>query len=115
MFDNMPQGLGKFEARRDVGLIESGPLVDSVLLAVDDDIVAAIYKSDDLAEYFAENGVEILDFGGGEKGITAESLVGTPISVLRKAKKSDGKVIGLRNAKRVISLCKEAIEREPHY
>jgi len=96
--------------------MESAPLIENILLGDEDDVVKAIYASKKLREFFAENGTELLDFGGGEFGISAPMLIPVPVSLLRSIKLADGKKsIGLRRAKRILSLCKAAMATEPNY
>jgi len=95
--------------------MESAPLIENILLGDEDDVVEAIYESEELKEFFAENGTELLDFGGGEFGISIPMLIPVPISLLRSIKLASGKTIGLGRAKRIVALCEAAIATEPHY
>jgi len=95
--------------------MESAPLIENILLGDEDDIVAAIYKSKKLKEFFAKNGTEMLDFGGGEFGISVPMIIPVPVSLLRGIKVDGKKTIGLRRAKHIIARCKEAMAREPNY
>lgn len=92
--------------------IESAPLIENVL--EDDSLVKALYDSPELVEWFAEVGVEKLDFGGGEFGITAGMLTNIPPTVL-KAVKVGEKALGLTKAKKIIAAMQEAMALEPYY
>jgi hypothetical protein len=95
--------------------MESAPLIENIILGDEDDVVKAIYASEKLKDFFAENGTELLDFGGGEFGISVPMLVPVPVSLLRSIKLASGKTVGLRRAKRILALCKVTMETEPHY
>ena len=95
--------------------LESAPMIENVLLGPDDDIVWAIYNSEEIKDFIAENGLQMLDFGGGEFGMSVTVLTEIPQSILRNAKMQSGKAIGLRTAKRVLEECAAALEDEPYY
>ena len=94
--------------------MESAPLIENLLLGDEDDVVNAIYTSEKLKAFFAKNGTELLDFGGGEFGISVPMLIPVPVSLLRSIKLESGKSIGLRRAKRIVALCKTAMATEPN-
>jgi hypothetical protein len=112
---SIPESLGAYRFRQDVGIIESAPLIENVLLEDSDYMVRAIYDSDLLREFFLENKIELLDFGGGEFGISVPIMLEVPTSVLRKVKLPDGRDMGLRRAKSILKICADAIGKEPHY
>lgn len=97
---------------KDVRLVgvpmETAPLIEAV---IDDmDVVEALYRSD----VWAKNGIELLDFGGGEFGITVNMVLELPIEELKKV--SFGKrTLGLRRAKKLHEICKAAMSLEPYY
>ena len=95
--------------------LESAPLIENVLLGEDDDIVKALYKSEELREHFAKTGASVLEYGGGVIGIPITMLVAVPVSLLRKIKVGNKKTIGLRRAKQIVALCKEKLAEEPFY
>ena len=112
---SVPSTFGEYTVSVQGVPMESAPLIENILLGDEDDVVKAIYESEELKAFFAGNGTELLDFGGGEFGISLPMLVPVPVSLLRGIKLASGKTIGLRRAKRIVALCKTTMETEPHY
>ena len=112
---SIPSTFGEYTVSVQGVPMESAPLIENILLGDEDDVVKAIYESLELKEFFAGNGTELLDFGGGEFGISVPMLIPVPISLLRGIKLASGKTVGLRRAKRIVELCKTAMDTEPNY
>jgi len=102
------------EIRRTGGVaVESAALLEN--FCFEDEVVKAIYDSDELSQWFDKNGVERLDFGGGEKGITAVMLSQVPKTLLSNIKLSDNKKVGQRRAKEIVDTAIALMSDEPGY
>jgi len=88
--------------------VESAPLVDNVVL--DDALVAALYASD----VWAAAGIELLDFGGGESGISLPMVVEIDEALLKNVKLGK-RTLGLKRARELKEACAAALAQEPHY
>jgi len=100
---------GKVKGVRLSGVpIETAPLIETV---VDNkSIVDALYCSD----VWERNGIERLDFGGGEFGITVNMILELPIDELKRIP-FDKRTLGLRRAKKLREVCEAAMSLEPYY
>lgn len=94
---------------------ETAALIDILLPEDEQNTIEALYDSEELAQYFDENGLEKLDFGGGEFGITANMLLEVPISVLRSVKFRNGRSIGKHRAEMIHDACEASMATEPYY
>ena len=93
--------------------VESAALLENFCL--EDDVVKAIYASEELDFWFINNGIEKLDFGGGEKGITATMLSEVPKTLISNIKLPENKKIGQRRAKEIVDSAIALMKDEPGY
>jgi hypothetical protein len=93
--------------------VESAALIENFIF--EDEIVKAMYDSPKLKKWFDDNQIEMLDFGGGESGITATMLVDIPPIVISRVRKESGKTIGHKKAREIIEKAKEEMKKEPFY
>jgi len=115
--DSVPNSFGEYAVRRVPTVpMASAPLIEQALPVEDEDIVWGIYHDERVAAFFREQQIDLLDFGGGEFGITPDMLLKVPFNTLKAVKaKGAKKTIGVRNAKRIQQLCQEAMDKEPYY
>jgi len=81
----------------------------------EDEVVKAIYESEELDAWFAKNGIEKLDFGGGEKGITAGMISQVSKTLISSIKLPENKRIGQRRAKEIVDTAIALMGNEPGY
>jgi len=93
--------------------VESAALLEN--FCFEDEVVEAIYASEELNEWFAKNNIEKLDFGGGEKGITAVMIGKVPKTLLSNIKLPENKKVGQRRAKELVDTAIALMENEPGY
>jgi len=100
---------GKVKGVRLSGVpMETAPLIETV---IDDmDLVEALYSSD----IWERNGVEMLDFGGGEFGLTTSMVLEVPVEELKKIPFGK-RTLGLRRAKKLHEICEKSMSLEPYY
>jgi len=100
---------GKVKGVRLSGVpMETAPLIETVL--DDMDLIEALYSSD----VWERNDVELLDFGGGEFGITVNMILEVPIDELKRIPFGK-RTLGLRRAKKLREVCEAAMSLEPYY
>jgi len=100
---------GKVKGVRLSGVpIETAPLIETVLDNMD--LIEALYSSD----VWERNGVELLDFGGGEFGITVNMILEVPIDELKRIPFGK-RTLGLRRARELREICERAMSIEPYY
>lgn len=95
--------------------IESAALIENVLLGENESLVDVVYNDRPLRVYFKEHGIELLEFGGGEFGITANAMLQVPETVIADLKFSNGRKLGRTRAKEIHARCLEAMRAEPYY
>ena len=100
---------GKVKGIRLSGVpIETAPLIETIL--DDMDLIEALYSSD----VWERNDVELLDFGGGEFGITVNMVLELPLDELKKFPFGK-RTLGLRRARGLREICERAMSLEPYY
>jgi hypothetical protein len=92
---------------------ETSALIENFIFI--DDIVKAFYESKSLKKYFEDNDIHLLDFGGGEFGITASMIVDIQPIIISRIKKPNGKTIGHKMAREILARAKEVMKAEPGY
>ena len=90
----------------------SAPLIEDVL---DRDLADAVYASPVVEEQFDALGIEMLDFGGGEFGITLPMILEISVRELSQVKRADGKKLGVRGAANLKSKLRSVMKHEPYY
>jgi len=93
--------------------VESAALLEN--FCFEDEVVKAIYASEALDFWFINNGIEKLDFGGGEKGITAEMISQVPKTLISNIKLPENKKVGQRRAREIVDTAIALMDNEPGY
>lgn len=88
--------------------VESAALIENVV--ADDELVEALYAS----EVWEENEIELLDFGGGERGITLPMVLQLDMKALKDVKVGRRK-LGIAKARELFELCELKMKDEPYY
>lgn len=92
---------------------ETAALLENFCL--EDEVVKAIYESEALDFWFINNGIEKLDFGGGEKGITAGMIGQVPKTLISNIKLPENKKVGQRRAREIVDTAIALMSNEPGY